>query len=48
MQETIAQNAMAVNEVIKNIVQKYNLPEEEVFQLASSVYAENMQYKPKE
>jgi hypothetical protein len=47
MNETNIQNAIAVKELIMAIVEKYNLPKEEVFELATKTYIENMQFKDK-
>jgi hypothetical protein len=47
MNETLSQITLSIVETLKAIVHKYNLPEDEVFNLASDIMKENMNYKKK-
>lgn len=48
MNETIMQSSKAMTEVLKKLVEKYELPAEEVYKLAGEVFHENMQFKKEE
>jgi len=47
MKEALIQNAIASEYALNAIVEKYNLPKDDVFDLFLNVYMENMQYQPK-